>query len=162
MSKVKRVLVDMDGVVADFEKRVSDLFTVSIADMINNGSWQEVKEELCNSNFFFELEEMPLVAILKKHIGKFEILTAVGNYNTLGVVELKMLWLDKVFGQDHNIPFHWVNKTHKKAEYAHKNTLLIDDRIKSTNPFENRGGQVILFNNEKEQITEIDNLLSKI
>ena len=158
-NELKNILVDMDGVIADFQKLAEEIAGCTIEELEQKGLWQGFKEELCNSNFFFELEQMPLVEVLKQHIGKWEILSAVGNYNSEGVVELKKLWIEKVFGKDQNIKFNYVIKTKAKAQYACPNTLLIDDRTKSVNPFLDNGGQAILFNNSQEQIDLIERIL---
>lgn len=152
-----KVYVDMDGCVADFQKLAEEIAGCTIDSMVELGTWDEFKEGLCNSSFFYDLEEMPLVNILKKCIGKWEILTAVGNYNTQGVVELKKLWVEKVFGK--GIPFNYVVKSKAKAEFACENSFLIDDRVKSVKPFSEAGGSTMLFTGSEFQMKMIEAML---
>lgn len=150
----------MDGCIANYQKSVEYIAKCSINQLIEENKWQDFKKELCSKTFFLELEEMPLVEILKKHVGKFEILTACGSYNSTSVIEMKKLWIYKVFGE--NIKFNVVCKSYEKEKYANKNSLLIDDRTKSTEPFIRSGGKCILFQNTQEHLQLIDKLLENI
>ena len=144
------VYVDMDGVMADFAKGVITATGMTIEEIEKTGSWDEVKGELCASNFFNELEVMPIVDILNANMGKWDIMTAVGYLSTENVIENKKLWISRVFNE---LPkFNYVLKSHEKAKFAKKGVFLIDDRPKSVNPFLEQGGDALLFNNSKEQL----------
>ncbi|RMH34178.1 MAG: hypothetical protein D6690_11160 [Nitrospirae bacterium] len=41
-------------------------------------------------------------------------------------------------------PFYWCQKSHEKAEHAAPNHILVDDRVKSVEPFVAAGGKAIL------------------
>lgn len=153
--------IDMDGVIADYESAVPKYTGKTIQQWKDEKKWDKIKETLANSDFFLQLETMPLVEVLKKHIGKFEILTAVGHNNSEVVVQLKSMWLDQVFGVD-AVKMNWVYKSHEKQHFARHDTLLVDDRKKSCIPFANNDGQVMLFSNTPSQIDMVDQILSKI
>ncbi len=158
IKNIEKVYIDIDGVLADFQKSAEKIAACTIKELMRQNKWQDFKKNLCYSNFFLELEEMPLVEILKKHIGKFEIITACGNYNTTGVKKMKKAWIEKTFGLE--VTVHYVIKSHEKAKFANNKSLLIDDRPKSVNPFIKNGGFAMLFTNTKLQINEIDTMLA--
>jgi len=158
INHIEKIYVDIDGVLADFQKSAEKKAGCSIEELMKQNKWQEFKKNLCFSDFFLELEEMPLVEVLKKHIGKFEIITACGNYNTEQVSKMKKTWIAKTLGKE--VKVHCVIKSHEKANFANSKSLLIDDRPKSVMPFIKSGGHAILFDNAKSQIDEIENILN--
>ena len=86
-----------------------------------------------------------------------EILSSCGKVNTHHVITQKTKWIRKIFS-GYNIPLNFVSTSEEKAEYANADSVLIDDREKSTIPFENAGGNVILY---EDGVTDLHRELKK-
>lgn len=83
------------------------------------------------------------------------ILTAPVDFESERCAAEKRQWMDK------NFPgmFSDFVCTQDKHEYAHANSVLIDDRTKFTTKFENAGGTAILHKNAADSMAELENLL---
>lgn len=156
---MKKIYVDMYGVIADYEGAVKQATGHEIQEWIDSGQWEEVKEKLHNNKFYLNLSPMPLVEVLKKYIGQFEILTAVGDYASEEVAQEKARWLGFVFSDAaKQIKFNYVRKSHEKAKFSNEDALLIDDRSKSLIPFAAKGGRILHYKGDVSQDAFIDEL----
>lgn len=157
-----KIYVDMDGVLADFEKGFAKLSN-------GDGKKQEsmTKEEVWNlinsekpDTFYSDLEKMPDADELWNFIKKYkpEILSSTGNSNEQSRAEQKRLWVQQYFGD--NIATNFVNKSALKAKYATPNSILIDDRKKSIDPWIEAGGIGILHKSAKDTIKQLKKILN--
>ena len=154
------VYIDMDGVIADYELAYEALFNMSIENT-DPKDFEMIKSQMPARKFFEMLPPMPLVDVLMRHPGKFQILTACGDYDVELVAKQKLEWLTRVFGE--NVPvFNWVAKSHEKARFANPNTLLIDDRAKCLIPFSNANGRILRYDGLASQDKLIDRILSLV
>lgn len=143
------IFIDMDGVVADFDKHW-------IAKFGEKKNWcdDKFKNEILNENLFEELPAMPMMQIIieeakiQQSMGaRVYMLTSVGTTDLeagTAAARQKTNWL-----KNHNIPFRpiFVSYLQQKAFYAHKGAILIDDNLRATVPFGTNGGQAILHTN---------------
>lgn len=145
MPKIKTVYLDMDGVLFDFVAGYNNMY----------GNFQEgddigddFKEGFAKDNFFRFLPLFKDAKKLVKYVEGFdvniEILTSVGKFNSKDVSVDKVMALKNHFPK-YSSKFNYVKSSKDKAQWAAPDTLLIDDRKKSTEPFERAGGNVVLY-----------------
>jgi hypothetical protein len=160
-----KIYLDMDGVIANFEKRYIELFNES------PGSSRDRKEFSNNWTTFIEgkhfetLDWWPggpeLITYLGKNNLVVEILSSSGGnkYHDL-VVEQKKNWI-KTF----NLPEQWkiniVAGRKKKAEFATPDSVLIDDTLDVIEAFNKAGGIGIHHKDVGNTIMLLDILLDK-
>ena len=154
-TKEKKIVMDMDGVVADWEKSFVKKHSQALYDNFGSLPKEErvaLKMGLSNSNFYRELAVMSkgldLMETLFSSGYDVAILTSVGKFNSAEVATQKLAWLcehcsEKLAAHIRNGNFHWTMSSEQKAAYATANTVLIDDREKARAPFIKAGGIAI-------------------
>lgn len=151
---VKTVYFDMDGVLADWVDGFKKLFPQVLYSEYNALTRQEQKvyrQELDGNGYFYrDLNPfMPVVQALieLKDLGyQVEILSSVGTLFPDIVIQQKKAWLKEHVTID--VVANFVNKSEHKARYATANTLLLDDRSKSVDPFLKAGGKAVVFHGD--------------
>lgn len=153
---------DSDGVIADFEGFVFKEFDISMHDFNKNKGkfWSRVTWYNDNVKpFFYSLPKMEgaddLIEFGTKHFKHFKILTATGH-TPKDVGDQKTRWYQKHYP---HLDVILVRKSLDKAQYAHENAILIDDRMKAIGPWRNAGGIGILHKNVKNTIAELQEIL---
>lgn len=160
----KWIYLDSDGVLADFDKLIKSLLGESFDASQNKALlWQTVKQYNDTVAPFFEsLEVMPdaqrLVQFCLNLTPNVAILTATGTVPH-DAAEQKIKWYKK----------HWPNlkvitvlKSHNKAEYANATSILVDDRVKSIEPWVQAGGIGILHKTVDDTINQLNNCFKQI
>ena len=159
--EIKRIFVDMDGVLADFNTGVETLTGREFPNTDQgHNDYDERKEELTNKRLFRNLPPMPdmydLVAYIR-HTGlPWEILTAAGVINRELVVFDKNEWI-----REHVSPSVVVTCTmtgSQKGMFAIKGSVLIDDRQKNLDAWEAHGGIGILHTSAEDTINQLKEL----
>lgn len=148
---IKTVYFDMDGVLADWVSGFEKLFPEIAYSDYNALSKKEQDiyrlEIDGNGRFYRELRPFTKVITALKHLKSLayqvEILSSVGEMYPECVIKQKRAWLAEHVSGD--IVSHFVNKSEHKARYARDNTLLLDDRAKSVDPFLAAGGRSLVF-----------------
>lgn len=159
--EVKRIFVDMDGVVADFIAGTSQLLGQPITpDDAGHTLYDERKVELTNKRLFGNLPPMPdmydLIAYIK-HTGlPWEILTAAGKVNRELVVYDKNAWVRRYI--DPSVVVTCTYKGSQKAAFAEPGSVLIDDRKRNIECWEKAGGIGILHTSAKDTIAKLKEL----
>ena len=161
--KVKRIFVDMDGVLADFLKGVESPEYIGhplTNDAKGHTEYDDRKEELTNKRLFANLPPMvdmyDLIAYIKHTGHKWEILTAAGVVNRELVVFDKKSWIKKYV--DPSVVVNCTFTGSQKAAYAMKKNVLIDDRPKNIEAWENAGGIGILHTSAADTIEQLKKL----
>mgnify|MGYP000144407901 CR=1 FL=1 len=167
MTKIKTIYIDMDGVIASFVERFEELSPLTIAELnkLPKEEKEAAKMEAIEAGLFATMPLMPDAAELYEGLLKLEhekgitlkILTAVGSNNSEMVAEEKEEWVRRLFCRE--IEFCHVVKSHSKADYATEETILIDDRTKSTEPFLAAGGKVVLHTSAKTTLEAISKMI---
>lgn len=143
LDHIDEIQIDMDGVLADFEKHACEILGVDkIVD--KKAMWKAIKAHIKNGGrFWYELEKMELVDEMLDLIislcKRNEILTATGYEDT--AAQDKRDWIRE---QAAGLRVNLVRSSKDKALYAQPNILLIDDREKSIGPWIEAGGVGIL------------------
>ena len=158
---VKRIFVDMDGVVADFLTGCSDMMGKPLtSDDAGHSEYDKRKEELTNKRLFGLLPPMVDYADLIgyiKHTGlPWEILTAAGKVNRELVVYDKNKWVRKYI--DPTVVVTCTYSGSQKGAFAEKGSVLIDDRPKNIKAWEDAGGIGILHESAEKTIAKLKEL----
>ena len=160
----KRIFIDMDGVLVDFLAGVSDMLGRPLtSDDYGHSEYDERKEELTNKRLFRNLPPMvdyhELIGYVK-HTGlPWEILTAAGAINRNIVVYDKNEWIKRYV--DPGVVVTCTMTGSQKAAFAFEGSVLIDDRQKNIEAWENAGGIGILHTSAKETIEALKELRNK-
>lgn len=156
--QIKRIFLDMDGVLADFHAGVETLTGRAFPNTdAGHNDYDDRKEELTNKRLFRHLPIMPdmfdLLAYVR-HTGlPWEILTAAGVINRELVVWDKQEWI-----KEHVSPTVVVTCTmtgSQKGMFAIKGSVLIDDRQKNIDAWESHGGIGILHTSAEDTIKQL-------
>ena len=152
--------LDMDGVLADFNKEYTKL------DPLKQDRTR-FRDAVMTYKIFTHLDFMPDTQELLNHVSRLdginvEILTSMGTHDPTQGNEAKMQklsWLEK-----HNIPYkaNFVRSKEEKAKYATQNSILIDDSAGCINPFIRAGGHGILHVSASETIPLLDSTILQI
>ena len=158
---IKYIFVDMDGVLADFLKGCEEYIGHPITnDDKGHTQYDLRKEELTNKRLFANLPPMvdmyDLIAYIKHTGHKWEILTAAGVVNRELVVYDKVEWVKKYV--DPQVVVNCTFTGSQKAAYAQKKNVLIDDRPKNIEAWENAGGIGILHTSAADTIEQLKKL----
>jgi|TARA_B100000768_G_scaffold155757_1_gene152992 5'(3')-deoxyribonucleotidase len=156
--KIKRVFIDMDGVLADFNTGVETLTGNPFPNTDQGHNDYDLrKEELTNKRLFRNLPPMPdmheLVGYVRHTNLPWEILTAAGVINRELVVYDKNEWI-----KQHVSPTVVVTCTmtgSQKGMFAIKGSVLIDDRQKNLDAWVENGGIGILHTSAEDTINQL-------
>lgn len=159
------IYLDMDGVVADFDKRFEDLSGMLPQEYVDknglNAFWDLIDEKH-KVAFWRGIELMPGAQKLVKFVEQypFEMLTApsVKKQSIIG----KGLWVkDKVGTLYSTKP----KVTYRKAKLKHtvkpqltKYDILIDDKASTIDTWDNSGGTAILYQSADQVINDLKQL----
>lgn len=144
-------LLDMDGVIANFDKRVCDLYEkpapgpdVSAKDLCeylgvtDDEMWKKV---MSDEDFWPSLAVLPGAKRLwsgMKRLAETRICTSCGR--DYRAASAKLFWLES-----HGFDANGAVVTKWKEGLGKPGQVLVDDREEKTAPFESAGGKVILF-----------------
>lgn len=153
-----KLYVDLDGVLADFDKKVKSLgFTES--QVSTPIFWEFLKENTSQGmQFWSVLDPMPDVQSLWNYIKEYNptILTSVGGLEI--AKPQKTMWVNKHFP---GTPIIFTNNSEEKAKYANPTSILVDDRVKSIEPWEKAGGIGILHTSAFDTVAQLTELFNQ-
>lgn len=152
--KITTIMIDMDGVLCDFNAQWESAFGESPVDSRANKKGSMHWDTFVQTEKFATLAPFPgwldLLSAVKSYDVNLEILSSSGGqkYHT-EVTEQKKKWL-----KDHgiNIPVNIVPGRRLKSNYATANTLLIDDTPDVIMGFHEAGGYGILHDSADRTI----------
>jgi beta-phosphoglucomutase-like phosphatase (HAD superfamily) len=150
--KIDKIFLDMDGVIADFDKRYIELYGEKSAKTATKSESQF--QEFINGQNFATLDLYPGALTLLKFLRSLPIpvdmlsSSASPEYHE-EISRQKKIWLDT-----HQITFHpiFVPGKHLKAQYATPNSILIDDDDQNIKDWNAAGGIGVLHKNELSTI----------
>lgn len=157
-----KVYVDVDGVLADFHQRATQLTGMNVIPDRNDREetkvfWNKLKRE--HPRVFRDLPLMPDSGKLWKYVRGYQptILTAVPRLESFPTApEDKKFWIKQHFGS--GVPVIVVQSAKVKPEYAEPNAILIDDRDDTIEQWNARGGIGILHKNAKTTIQQLQRI----
>ena len=159
--EIKRIFVDMDGVLADFNTGVKTLTGTPFPNTDQgHNDYDERKEELTNKRLFRSLPPLPdmydLIAYIR-HTGlPWEILTAAGVVNRELVVWDKNEWIREYVSPSVVVTCTMTGS--QKGMFALEGSVLIDDRKKNIQAWEDNGGIGILHTSAEDTINQLKKL----
>ena len=162
MSKVKQIFLDQDGVLADFESGLTKAVGYKVDLTAKIDVYDIEKRKLTAQRLFRNLDPLPdackLVDWCINSGIHTEILTAAGTVNRTLVVKDKIDWIRR-YVHPHWIVIPTFSGT-QKAAFAHKKAVLIDDRQRNIDYWEEAGGIGILHKNADDTIKQLDYIIS--
>ena len=165
-NNVKRIFIDMDGVLADFLRGVEKPEYIGhplTNDDAGHTEYDLRKEELTNKRLFANLPPMvdmyDLIGYVKHTNLPWEILTAAGVVNRELVVHDKNEWLKRYV--DPSVVVTCTMTGTQKAAFAFEGSVLIDDRQKNIDAWEEAGGIGIVHESANKTINALKELRKK-
>ena len=158
------VYLDMDGVLADFFGGVEFLYGVEHWKQLTNDKTKDLKKEVIDritgTDFFAVLPKFPtadaLIDMVKKFTGgNFSINTSPlrGDHENSG--KYKKLWIQNNIEQPDEIIVTGRKETYAKDKASGTPNILIDDRPVNIQKWQAAGGYGILYQANKDQLTNV-------
>lgn len=165
MSEVKKIYLDMDGVLADFEGRWRTLFGEHPRESRDRKNFSPNWENFIKEKNFATLDTWPGSVELLQFVFslgdevEIEILSSSGGKKFHDAVsEQKTAWLDE-HGLG-NIKANFVPGRGLKKDFANENSVLIDDTQDVIEAFSRAGGKAILHRDADETIRTLKGMLN--
>ena len=144
-SNISVIYLDMDGVIADFEKRYKELYHMRPREAEKQKKFYPFFQQFIKDGNFATLDLMPgameLIDFLRKAPVPTHILSSTANEEEYDAIsKQKMIWLQK-----HGITFNPIfvpGKKHKK-DFAKPDAMIIDDTESVIDQFREAGGHAI-------------------
>jgi 5'(3')-deoxyribonucleotidase len=154
-----KIYMDLDGVVADFNKMVVKLTGKSAQELDDAGELWDVLLDQHSKGFkiWGDLDLMPDAKKLWNYIKKYDVtvLTSTGSTLHKDGKKEKKDWVRKHFGLKDIIA---TTSGSKKAMYAEPNAILIDDMAKNIDKWKSAGGIGIIHTSATNTINRLKTL----
>ena len=146
MHKITKIYLDMDGVIADFNKRYKDLYKIEPKEADTYKTFDKFFTQFIDTREFATLDLMPDAMMLINYLRSLPIPTEIlsstsSERRDAPVREQKIEWLNK-----HNIefPVNLVPGKRFKKDFSNPNSLLIDDTSQNIDQWRAKDGVGIL------------------
>lgn len=152
-----KMYVDLDGVLSDFEGRVSEILGKPIREASSSEIWKGVyRYDMDVQPFFGTLNKLhdadELWEFVTGNFDNVEILTATGFTPKNAAVQKKEWCKNNLLNC---AKVNTVKRSAGKANLACPKSILIDDRAQSIDPWVERGGIGILHTSAENTIREL-------
>ncbi len=139
----KIVFCDLDGVLADFEQGVYNVFHKYPEQLQSGLMWGVINK---THKFFETLPWMPNGRLLWEQIKQYDPIILTGIPRSITAAEEKRKWCARELGPD----VHVITcSTKDKSNYCISNSMLIDDRKNNMNVWNSKGGKFILYDEKQ-------------
>lgn len=150
---ISKIYLDMDGVLADFNRGVKELCGMepldqqTATDEETDRLWEAISQV---DHYYDRLEQLPgaadlLLTLIRKYGDRCEVLTAIPKpkRNVKNANTDKKKWMERHFGSD--IKVNIVFRAEKKNFCTGEDSILIDDYQANIDEWVSYGGTGILF-----------------
>ena len=146
MHKITKIYLDMDGVIADFNKRYKALYKMEPKEAEDKKEFYKFFDEFIATKQFATLDLTPDAVTLLNYLSKLnvptEILSSTASEKRDAEIRAqKLMWL-----QTNNIGFkvNLVPGKRLKKDFSNANSILIDDTPVNIDQWRREGGVGIL------------------
>jgi len=146
MHKITKIYLDMDGVIADFDKRYKELYKMEPKEAENKKEFYKFFDNFITTKQFATLDLLPDAVLLLNYLSKLNIPTEIlsstsSEKRDADIRAQKLMWL-----QTHNIGFkvNLVPGKRLKKDFSNANSILIDDTPVNIDQWRREGGVGIL------------------
>lgn len=146
MHKITKIYLDMDGVIADFNKRYKALYKMEPKEAEDKKEFYKFFDNFIATKQFATLDLLPDAVPLLNYLSKLNIPTEIlsstsSEKRDADVRAQKLMWL-----QTHNIGFkvNLVPGKRLKKDFSNANSILIDDTPVNIDQWRREGGVGIL------------------
>jgi len=164
MNEIKKIYLDMDGVLADFNRALKELCGICPVDQMvsteedDERAFTAIRE--CD-HFYRRIEPLPgakelFCLLYEKYGDRVEILTGVpsARRNIPWAGEDKTIWVREHLSD--TVKVNLVRRVEKQNYCFGPEYILIDDFERNIRQWEEQGGTGILFRDAQELIGEFD------
>lgn len=169
MTNKPLVLVDMDGVLADLNGGIMNMFGVSEPEGNRDRLFKEYLPAYTEANMFFKQPVLERAQLLIKNLLTLHnaglinlaICTSTGKfYHPVSEVRnQKGKFIEYHFPDLVNVPFTTTTSGRDKAILAHPRAFLVDDHAPNVEKFIEAGGHGIIYNHTMDQKILINAIL---
>jgi len=146
MHKITKIYLDMDGVIADFDKRYKELYKMEPKEAEDKKEFYKFFDNFITTKQFATLDLLPDAVPLLNYLSKLNIPTEIlsstsSEKRDADIRAQKLMWL-----QTHNIGFkvNLVPGKRLKKDFSNANSILIDDTPVNIDQWRREGGVGIL------------------
>jgi 5'(3')-deoxyribonucleotidase len=157
---MRRIFIDCDGVLADFDRAYADLMGGSMKETEEKLGWEEAWAKLREKapNFYAELPVMPDAWDLMRGLQKYRPVILTGCPEGGWSEAQKIAW-----GQEHFKGFTMctVGRSFLKNKYCHAGDILVDDYLKYAKDWIEANGLFVLHINAKNSLAIVQSIMEK-
>jgi len=146
MHNIIKIYLDMDGVIADFDKKYKELYNIAPKEADTYKTFDKFFTTFIAERQFAKLDLMPDALLLIKYLKSLSVPTEIlsstsSEKRDAEIREQKVEWLHK-----HNLtfPINLVPGKRLKRNFSNPNSILIDDTPQNIDQWRAEGGVGIL------------------
>ena len=146
MHNITKIYLDMDGVIADFDKKYKELYNIAPKEADTYKTFDKFFTTFIAERQFAKLDLMPDAMVLINYLRSLSIPTEIlsstsSERRDAEIREQKVEWLHK-----HNLtfPINLVPGKRLKRNFSNPSSILIDDTAQNIDQWRAEGGVGIL------------------
>ena len=158
---MRRIFLDMDGVLADFDGFFLSSFGIATKDVTKKEMWKAIHG---HDEFFYNLPMMEgaldlyAASCLYSAARAPIVLTSAGSSNFMHVAQQKKRWIQEHIGEYVTV-IAVREGADKAAMVQNKGDILVDDWRKNCDAWEAVGGLAVKYENATQAIADLESLL---